>query len=84
MINPLSPLLFAVISDVLLRRLKRTIPDATARAYADDVGLVVEDLMKDLPRARVVFSRFGSISYQKDVIDRLNVCENLSNFGLVL
>ena len=37
---PLSPLLFAVASDLLLRRLARCVPGAVRRAYADDLALV--------------------------------------------
>eukprot|EP00928_Gymnodinium_smaydae_P016877 TRINITY_DN16394_c0_g1_i1.p2 TRINITY_DN16394_c0_g1~~TRINITY_DN16394_c0_g1_i1.p2 ORF type:complete len:120 (+),score=12.85 TRINITY_DN16394_c0_g1_i1:736-1095(+) len=35
---PLSPLLFAVISDMLLRKLAEDFPNATVRAYADDLA----------------------------------------------
>ena len=40
---PLSPLLFAVAADILLRRLRRISPGAVLRAYADDLAMVVED-----------------------------------------
>ena len=42
---PLSPILFAVAMDVLLRRLFRYTSDATIRAFADDIAsLPVEPL----------------------------------------
>ena len=37
---PLSPLLFAIAADLLLRRLHRLLPATTPRAYADDLALV--------------------------------------------
>ena len=38
---PLSPLMFAVTVTVLLGRITRLLPDAAARAYADDIAVVV-------------------------------------------
>eukprot|EP00973_Karenia_brevis_P076226 10585283-Karenia_brevis.AAC.1 len=38
---PLSPLLFAVAVDLLLRRLARTQSASCLRAFADDIGMVV-------------------------------------------
>ena len=35
---PLSPLLFAIVMDILLRRLARLVPTATIRAFADDTA----------------------------------------------
>jgi len=38
---PLSPLLFAIAADLLLRRLARLLPEALLRAYADDLAVVL-------------------------------------------
>ena len=46
---PLSPLIFALVIDILLRRIQRHIPQATIRASADDIAIVVPDLFKALP-----------------------------------
>ena len=38
---PFSPLLFAVASELLLRRLKRMVAGATNRAWADDLAMII-------------------------------------------
>ena len=40
---PLSPLLFAVAADLLLRRLRDKLPQCFLRAFADDTAVVVPD-----------------------------------------
>ena len=52
---PLSPLLFAVAADILLRRLGRMFNGALLRAYADDLAMVVEDFPGNAKR---IFSTF--------------------------
>ena len=60
---PLSPLLFAVVMDLLLRRLTTHLPGQhTHRAFADDVGLVITDLPAQLQPLVALLSEFGSIS----------------------
>ena len=59
---PLSPLLFVVVVDSLLRHIQGTLPSATTRAYADDIGLVTEDFMRDLPQLKQIFDRFHRVS----------------------
>ena len=59
---PLSPLLFAWVADLLLRRLTRLLPDSLLRAYADDTSLTVPDLWSCLPAVVPVFLDFESIS----------------------
>jgi len=44
---PLSPLLFAVVADLLLRRLKNKFPNSMRRAYADDLAMVLPDVLKE-------------------------------------
>ena len=43
---PLSPILFAAVVDVLLRRLQRMFPDVLIRAFAHDIGTVFRNLLK--------------------------------------
>ena len=59
---PLSPLLFAVTVDLLLRRLGRLFPDAMFRAFADDIGAVFHDLPRDADLLMQTFQEFGCIS----------------------
>ena len=46
---PLSPLLFAVVVDILLRMLEHMIPSSYSRAFADDIGTLVTDGTMMLP-----------------------------------
>ena len=46
---PLSPLLFVLVLDPFLRRMHRALPDATIRAFADDIAVVSRRLWRDLP-----------------------------------
>ena len=41
---PLSPLLFATVMDLLLRRLTRRYERIVLRAFADEIGIVAQDL----------------------------------------
>ncbi|CAK0910901.1 unnamed protein product [Prorocentrum cordatum] len=59
---PLSPLLFAVVVDSLLRRLRRMLPSATVRAYADDLVTVLENLSWALPCLVQIFAEFAAAS----------------------
>ena len=60
---PLSPLIFALCSDVLLRELSQLLGlDEVACAFADDTGLVVSDYTKSLPSLCLLFSEFERIS----------------------
>ena len=59
---PLSPLLFAVVVDPLLRRLQREICPAEIRAYADDLVTVLWDLWKALPSLVELFAGFAAAS----------------------
>ena len=46
---PLSLLCFAIAADLQLRRLSRLTPDACARAYADDLAMVLQPSQSALP-----------------------------------
>ncbi len=52
---PLSPLLFALVGDLWLRRLKRLLPEARIRAYADDIAVVLASWPTQLRRLQVIF-----------------------------
>jgi hypothetical protein len=45
----LSPVLFAIVADLLLRKLQQELPGSTIRAFADDTAMVIDD-MRLLPR----------------------------------
>ena len=59
---PLSLLLFAVIVDLLLRRLASDFPKCRGRAFADDIAMVLEDLWLTAPRLAHMFNEFEAIS----------------------
>ena len=59
---PLSPLLFAVVVDPLLRRLCRVLPGGMVRAYVDDVATVVPDLWAASDVLAPLFALFGACS----------------------
>ena len=58
---PLSPLLFALVVDLLLRRIKRDLPDCTVRAFADDIALIVPDIHASLPVLHRIFFEINQI-----------------------
>jgi len=55
---PLSPLLFAVVVDILLRRLCRLYVKSTVHAFADDIGIVVTNY-KMLAGLLALFTEFA-------------------------
>ena len=59
---PLSPLLFAVVVDILLRRLANVFPGDLARAFADDIAMVVRDFDKVADILMREFREFAYIS----------------------
>jgi exonuclease III len=59
---PLSPLLFALCGDLLLRRLQHLLPDDLCRAYADDIGFVAKDLFASAEIFVPIFEEFAEIS----------------------
>ena len=67
---PLSPLLFAVASDVLLRRLDRFIPGACTRAYADDLALVHHRILSHAGTLQDIFFEYESITGLRLNIDK--------------
>lgn len=60
---PLSPTLFVLALDLLLTQLETNLgPAAIIRAFADDIGLVTNDILRDLPTLHSIFSDFSSFS----------------------
>ena len=59
---PLSPLLFIICIDPLLRRLSKWFPDATVRAYADDNAMVTPNFHRDGAGIMHVYREFGLVS----------------------
>ena len=78
---PLSPLLFAVVADFLLRRLHRLFPGSVFRAYADDLSAVLPRGIRELPLLVSVFEDYAAISglhlnMSKTVLIPLFVCHH--------
>jgi len=59
---PLSPLLFAVVADLLLRRLGRVFPSAMLRAYADDLAMIIPEGIQAVTQLERTFSEYALIS----------------------
>ena len=59
---PLSPLLFAAVVDVLLRRLSSSFSDSIVRAFADDTAMVVPHFHAVALGIHNMFDEFGKIS----------------------
>ena len=60
--SPLSPLLFAIASDVLPRCLKDKPPDCLIRAFADDTAIVTSDFVAHAVHVLSIFKEFAHIS----------------------
>ena len=59
---PLSPLLFAVCVDILLRMIVHVVSDFTCKAFADDIAAILADWWKQGPLLERVFHEFEQIS----------------------
>ena len=59
---PLSPLLFAVCVDILLRRIMHEIPGCTCKAFADDIAAVITEWELHGPVLERTFAEFHLIS----------------------
>ena len=63
-VAPLSPLIFAVVVDVLLRRIEATVEGrGLVRAFADDTAATIEDVFGLLPRVAGLFDEYAAISW---------------------
>ena len=60
---PLSPLLFALCADILLRELSVVLmDDEVVRAFADDTAVVIANYEETLPKLQMLFKEFEAIS----------------------
>lgn len=59
---PLSPFLFVISVDILLRKLCRALPDSCIRAFADDIGTVVVDWWRSQKEIFNIFEEFRGFS----------------------
>jgi len=59
---PLSPLLFALVADLLLRRLKAFFPGSTRKAYADDLAMVTRNFPRDAAPLIELFNEYARVS----------------------
>ena len=59
---PLSPLLFAIAAEVLLRRMGRLLPELVLRAYADDLAAVIPRGLETVPTLAALFHDFARVS----------------------
>ena len=55
--RPLSPLLFIIAMDGLIRLVKQEVSGSKVRAFADDTAMVLQDMKADLPILHGIFSR---------------------------
>ena len=60
----LSPLLFAIVADVLLRKIADDFPEGAVRAFADDTAMIIDDVA-DLSRVLDLFAQYGAFSNLK-------------------
>ena len=59
---PLSPLLFAAVTDLLLRILARRLPQLLTRAFADDTAAVSDAFPSDADAIMDIFHTYGEMS----------------------
>ena len=62
---PLSPLLFVICVDVLLRKLQHFFPSSCIRAYADDNAMVTPNFTRDGGKILALYKAFGEVSNLK-------------------
>ena len=58
---PPFPLLFSIVSDVLLRRITRLSPSSLIRAYADDIAIVTKNAVLELDTLGRIFFEYGRL-----------------------
>lgn len=59
---PLSPMIYALVAEVLMDNIEHHCPGTLTRAYADDTALVVENLWEEGPILANLFQDFEKIS----------------------
>ncbi len=60
---PLSPTLFALAIDPLLHSLRDTLPEATVRAFADDIAILIPDIEQHFTTLHNRFVLFADYSH---------------------
>ena len=58
----MSPLIYVIVADALLRRLSAVAPDVVVRGYADDTAMVLPDLRSQWAPVQAIFAEFESVS----------------------
>ena len=59
----MSPTLFVLCIDILIDKLTRNLPPtSTLRAFADDIGLAIQNRSHSLPIIAPIFHQFGKYS----------------------
>ena len=87
---PLSPLLFVIATDSFLRALEANIsPQSLARAYADDIALVLQNIWREAPAVAKLFVNLERIAGlwlkpKKCVLIPLWSCDFGKNFHILL
>jgi len=59
---PLSPLLFALAIDILLRRIIKLVPGVKVYAFADDIALVLENVGRDMGLLTQIFQDLEKVA----------------------
>jgi hypothetical protein len=59
---PLSPLIYALVAEVMMDKLGTLDPDMLLRAYADDTALVVRDFWQAAPKLADFVNELAEIS----------------------
>ena len=59
---PLSPLLFAVVADVLLRKFVKTFPNSNVKAFADDTAMILSAFHSQAGGVMRLLREFAAIS----------------------
>ena len=74
---PLSPLIYALVAELLMDKIEAEFDSILVKAYADDTALVMRHFFRDSPRLAELFDEFAQISglklnLSKSVIVPLN------------
>ena len=69
---PLSPIVYAMVAEILLDRLEQQVEGIFVRAYADDTALIVQNIASAIPTLEKLFEEFERISGL-----RLNVSKSI-------
>ncbi len=59
---PLSPLIYALVAEILLDKLELEVPETFTAAYADDTALVIKDFWRDAKKIAQIFEEWKRIT----------------------